>query len=742
MLERWTLFVLRFRHAVLGLWLVVLVAGAWASLRLPEHLSNSFAVPGTDSERAQMILAREFGERTDGAFTVVFRVRRPTDRDTRARVRGLLRGAARTVPTSRVGELRGGSGILYADIATTLRLHDAKRHTAALRRALRVPGAPRAYVTGQPAIQHDLDPVFESDRHRGEALALPVALIVLLAVLGLSFAVAIPFLFAACTITGTLLVVLAVAHVVSVVTYAANLVVLIGLGLAIDYSLLMVHRFREELELCGHEEVDAAAVRTIATAGRTVIFSGLTVALGLGLLLLMPVPFIRSMGIGGVLIPLVSVAAAVTLQPALLGIFGRRGTRAMPAGHALRSRLGLSRLPRDAPPDVDRGVWARLARVIMRRPKLYLAAGTTVLLVAAAPAFVVKLTPGSISGIPQSLESVRGFEILRESVGPGAVTPTTIVVDAGGPGRARTAPVRPAIDRLADELFHDPEVFVVASGRRTRYTEPDGRYSRVVVVGRHEYGDEPTQSFVQRLREELVPAARFPTGARVYAGGAPAQGADFLRRSYEAFTWIVLAMIVLTYLVLIRAFRSLLLPLKAVVLNLLTVAATCGLLVVMFQWGIGADTLGLYERGQVEAWIPIFVFATLFGLSMDYEVFLVTRMRESWDHHHDNARAVAHGLERTGRVITAAALIMVAAFSGFAAGRIAPLQEFGVALAVAVLIDATIVRAILVPSFMAVLGRYNWWLPPGAARLARVPPSPLVEEPGPAAESVPRQPVR
>jgi RND superfamily putative drug exporter len=213
----------------------------------------------------------------------------------------------------------------------------------------------------------------------------------------------------------------------------------------------------------------------------------------------------------------------------------------------------------------------------------------------------------------------------------------------------------------------------------------------------------------------------------VVAGGAPPQGVDYLSTSYGAFPWLVLGVLVLTYLVLLRAFRSLVLPLKAVLLNLLSVAAVYGLLVVIFRWGAGAH-LGLYKVDQIEGWIPIFLFAVLFGLSMDYEVFLVSRMRESWDHVHDNKRAVAHGLERTGRIITAAALIMVAAFSGFVAGRIAGLQEFGLGLALAVLIDATIVRMILVPSLMAVIDRYNWWLPPRIARLARVQASPLVEE--------------
>jgi RND superfamily putative drug exporter len=206
----------------------------------------------------------------------------------------------------------------------------------------------------------------------------------------------------------------------------------------------------------------------------------------------------------------------------------------------------------------------------------------------------------------------------------------------------------------------------------------------------------------------------------MYVGGAPAQGVDFLARVYGMFGWIVLAVLALTYVVLLRAFRSLLLPLKAVLLNVLTVLASYGLLVVIFRFGAGAELLGLYRIEQVEGWIPVFLFAMLFGLSMDYEVFLVTRMRESWDEHHDNQRAVVEGLRRTGRIITAAAAIMVVAFSGFVAGRVAGLQEFGAGLALAVLLDATIVRMLLVPSLMAVLGSWNWWLPKPIARLARI----------------------
>jgi putative drug exporter of the RND superfamily len=702
-LERWTRTVLRFRVAVLALWLAVLVVGVWSTTRLSPLLSNSFAVPGTDSERARKILARNFGERTDGTFTVVFRVRKASDPDEQLRAKQRLAEVARLVPTGDPDVVRPGAGVVFADLDTNLDLRHAKQFTETIRETLATQRGPPAFVTGQPAIQHDLDSIFGADLRRGEAFALPVALLVLLAVFGLSLAAAIPFAFAACTITGTLAAVYVIAHALSMVTYVTNLVELIGLGLAIDYSLLVVHRFRDEL--AGDRPVDEAIVRTVATAGRAIVFSGLAVAVGLGLLLFVPVPFIRSMGVAGLLLPLVSIVACLTLQPALLSVLGRRSVR------HLRIRR------RDA--EKSR-FWSGLARMVLRRPVAVLVGSTTLLVLAAVPTAFLHLTPGSITGIPRSLESVRGFELLRDRVGPGVVTPTHIVLDAGAAGRGRTPTMRAAVDRLGDELALDPEAYVIASGSSPPYVDRTGRYARVIVVGRHEYGEPETRRFVNRLRSRIVPAAKIPAGVGVYAGGAPAQGADFLTRSYDVFPWIVAAVLLLTFLILMRAFRSLVLPLKAVVVNVLSAAAVYGLMVVVFRWGLGADLFGLPQRSELEGWIPIFLFAVLFGLSMDYEVFLVSRMRETWDETHDNARAVAHGLERTGGIITAAALIMCAAFLGFAAGRVVALQEFGVGLALAVLIDATVVRALLVPSAMALLGRRNWWLPAGAARLLRI----------------------
>jgi putative drug exporter of the RND superfamily len=442
------------------------------------------------------------------------------------------------------------------------------------------------------------------------------------------------------------------------------------------------------------------------------------------------VPFMRSVGVGGFLIPLASIAAAVTLQPALLSVYGRRGVARVHVADWLR-RQGVP-VPRFAGPDVEHGFWARLARWIMARPLVVLGAGATLLLAAAVPIYALELTPGTAQGIPQYPQSVRGLNVLRESVGPGALSPSTVLVDAGPCDSVRSPELQAAIGRLQQRLEADPEVAYVQSGTGGRYVDPSGRYEQVIVAGRHEYGEQPSQDFADRLRDSVIPAAAFPHGAEVLAGGGPAQGVDFLHQSYRYFPWLVLAVLVLTYLVLLRAFRSVVLPLKAVVLNLLSVAAAYGLLVAVFRWGAGDALAGLYHFEQIEGWIPIFLFAMLFGLSMDYEVFLVSRMRETWDEVHDNVRAVSYGLERTGTIITAAALIMVAAFAGFVAGSLVGLQQFGFGLAVAIFVDATIVRALLVPALMALFGRWNWWLPVRVARLVRVQPSPLLDRPAPA----------
>ncbi len=709
----WTRFVLRHRVLVAAAWVVIFVACGWASSQLGDLLSNRFLLPNTDTERAESILEDGFGQRSAGSFTLVVR----GDGNAQALVPQVELAAARAaakLPTGRLVLTEAlSSDVVSATIVSSLDPADAKGHTDAMRQAIgSIPGA-ETYLTGQAASARDLDPVFSEDLKKGELkIAIPIAIVLLIITFG-TLAFLLPLVFALVTIPTTLGLIWIVANSMELTTYITNFVSLIGLGVAVDYSLLVVYRYREELR-AGREKDDAIE-RTMETAGRAVVFSGTAVAIGLVLLLFMPLPFMRGFGIGGLLIPVVSVVAAVSLLPALLSFVG---------GPLDRVRL----LPKrwlEHRADPERGFWARLARVIMRRPVVFASGATLLLLAMSAPVLALEVGPGSNYGLPKELESVKGLDVLTATLGAGAIAPTNVVVDTGLAGGATEPAIAAAVVKLTKELKDDPQVAAVtyASGD-PQHVDPTGRYLNLVVVGTEDYGTPASLDFVDRLRGELIPAADFPPTATVLAGGGPPGGSDFLDLIYGWFPWLVLAVLAATYVLLMRAFRSLVLPLKAIILNLLSIGAAYGLTVAVFKWGWG-EPFGLISYDQIEGWIPVMVFAMLFGLSMDYEVFLVSRMREEWDNGATNEEAVVAGLTKTGRLVTSAGLIMFAAFMGFAAGSIVGLQQFGFALAAAILIDVTIVRALLVPSAMKLFGTWNWYLPPRVARIVRVEPSPL-----------------
>jgi RND superfamily putative drug exporter len=504
--------------------------------------------------------------------------------------------------------------------------------------------------------------------------------------------------------------------------YVTNIVTLIGFAIAIDYSMLVVFRYREELER--HEDAHAALVETMSTAGRATLFSGLTVAVGLGLLVFMPVPFMRSMGVGGVLVPIVSIIASATFLPALLAVMGRGVNRF----RVIPRRVLERRAAQDAT-----GGWHRFAMAIMRRPFLWGGLAAAVLVALALAATDLHLTAGDNRGIPITTEAARGLKIMESTLGPGALAPQQVVIDTHRPNGVYDPAVVAAQRRLVAQLRRDPEVvprtvlapFLVprAVARKASLVDAAGRVGQIRAAGHSDSGEDPAVALVHRIRDRYVPAARFPVSTDVLLTGAPAFGVDFIDKSYGAFPWLVLAVLVISYLLLLRAFRSLFLPLKAVIMNLLSVSASYGLLTLAFEHGWG-KVLGLQSSPQIEAWIPIFLFAVLFGLSMDYEVFLLSRMREEWDQRHDNEHAVAYGLEHTGRIITACAIIMIAAFSGFTFGSFVGLQEFGLGLSAAILLDATLVRAVLVPAVMKIMGEWNWYLPARVRRVLRVPSVP------------------
>jgi uncharacterized membrane protein YdfJ with MMPL/SSD domain len=717
-MARWVRSVIRHRGAIIAGWLVLLVLGFAATINLGGLLTNRFSVPGSDSERGLDLLKDRLHQRSDGAFTLV--ARGPVDP---AAVEAAARRGARVLPDGRAGApLRAATNVVYVQIETSLENQDAQKKTPAVRNAIgKVPQA-QTYLTGFPALNHDTQPIYNKDLAKGESIAIPVALLVMLFMFGTIGGIVVPFLFAAVTIPTTLGFVWIFAHTMDMAIYVTNIVTLIGFAIAIDYSMLVVFRFREELPL--HERTNDALVKTMETAGRATLFSGLTVAVGLALLVFMPLPFMRSMGVGGLLVPLVSIAASATLLPAFLSVMGTRVNR----WRVIPRRILERRASKE-----ETGFWHRLATAIMRRPVLWggLAAGLMIAL--ALQATQLHLTGGDNRGIPITTEAARGLKVLENTLGPGALAPQQIVVDTGRPGGAYAPGVVAAQRRLVAALGRDREVerstilapafLSRAQARRADLVDRTGQILQVRAAGRSDSGESPAVDLVHRIRDDYIPAARFPASADVLLTGAPAFGVDFIDKAYGAFPWLIVAVLILSYLLLMRAFRSVVLPAKAVVMNLLSVSATYGVLTLAFQHGWG-DPFGLQSSPQIEAWIPIFLFAILFGLSMDYEVFLLSRMREEWDLTHDNEHAVAYGLEHTGRIITAAAIIMIAAFSGFTFGSFVGLQEFGLGLSAAILLDATVVRAVLVPAVMKLLGDWNWYLPVRLQRVLRVRPGP------------------
>jgi len=717
--ERFTRTMIRYRWAVLAVWLVLLVVSVMAMSGLSALLTNRFTLPGTDTDRTEKILEQHFGQKTTGSFSLV--VQGPPGSAERLvpLVRERAAKAAAELPTGKLAGVQVVSGsVVSATIVSNLEPADAKGYTDDMRAAAgKIPGA-QVYVSGQAAIEHDLDPVFAHDLKVGELyIAIPIAVLILAFVFGTT-AFVLPLLFAGFAIPTTLSIIWIFAHFMELTTYLQNLVMLIGLGIAIDYSLLVVYRYREEL--LGGKSKEDALVRTMQTAGRAVVFSGSAVGIGLALMLFMPLPFMRGFGIGGFAIPIVSVLCALTLLPVLLYFLGAKLDRVRLVPKRVLARR-----------DAEYNFWMRLAHAIQRRPAVFAAGTVVVLLALASPVFAFELGPGSNKGIPQNLEGVQGLNVISGALGEGALAPTVIAGDTGRPRGAEAPAVRAAIDELIGGLRKDPEVARATFDESRQYVDPTGRYFQIEVVGKSEYGSPPALDFVHRLRDRIIPAAGFPEGVQVYAGGGPPSGVDFLELTYGAFPWLVLGVLLLTYILLLRAFRSMVLPLKAIILNLLSIGAAYGVLVMFFKWG-GADAVGLISFDQIEGWIPVFIFAMVFGLSMDYEVFLVSRMREEWDAGRPNAEAVALGLAKTGRIVTAAGLVMFAAFMGFVAGSIVGLQQFGFGLAVAILLDVTIVRALLVPSAMELFGRWNWWLPENVARVFRVKPSPLASKSRPA----------
>lgn len=546
-------------------------------------------------------------------------------------------------------------------------------------------------VTGGASIQNEFNEIGERDLRTGETFGVGVALIILVLVFGAVVAAGIPLALALVSITVALAMAAVTSQVIELSSFITNMVTMIGLAMGIDYSLFIVSRFREERSL-GRPKLDAVA-RTGGTAGRSVLFSGGAVVLALAGLLLVPSSIFHSMALGAMFAVVGAVLAALTLLPAVLGLIGDRvdSLRVPFLGRAHR-RGGL-----------NQGFWHWASHAVMRRPVVSLVVASVLLLGAASFYFQLDMGAGGADTMPPDAESGRAYLILANEFPSSLLNTVSVAVD----GPAADPSVLAALERLEASIQQEPAF----EGAVSTQVAPSGDLTLVQFPQAADLSFEEARAAVERLRADYVPAAFAGVDAEVLVTGQTAGITDYLV-TIDAYTpWVFLFVLSLSFVFLMAVFRSILVPLKAILMNLLSVGAAYGLLVMVFQKGWGAELLGLQQVEYIEAWIPLFLFAILFGTSMDYHVFLLSRIREHFDEGYSNTDSVAFGLGSTARIITGAAVIMVAVFGGFAAGSLVMFQQLGFGLAVAVFLDATIVRTVLVPAAMRLLGNANWWLP-------------------------------
>jgi RND superfamily putative drug exporter len=695
LLLRPTRFALRHRRLVVLFWLLVTAAGIVSAGPAFRAFSDQYSVPGREGYETNDAITRTFGNGGNGApFVAVVTLPSTARADSAAVQRSLQRVEARierAVPHVRVASYAstGDRAFVSRDGRTTFLLAyaqpkrfgenpEALKATRAALHGITVAGAP-VRVTGYEALN-------SSSGSKGglgilaEALLGGLGALVVLAFVFASLLAFVPLLVALISIMTSVLLVWALTAVTPVSGIVGFLIALVGLGVAVDYSLLIVVRWREE-RAHGHEG-EEAVVRAMATAGRAVVFSGTTVAVGLLALITLPVPFLRSVGYGGMLIPLISVAVALTLLPVVLATVG--------------PRLDWPHLRTD---DRASRSWTRWATLVVRHRLA--AAGAAVAVLAALLVAATSLHLGAANGNPDTLsragDARLGLNALeRSGIGKGVLSPTELVV--------RTDDAAELAQRLARV---DGVVGATAPAGDAWHRGGDA----VVDVFAH----DDSSATVDRVRDAahtLAPSAR--------VGGIVAQNDDFIAAVYGNFPLMITLIALLTFVLLARAFRSLLLPLKAVALNVASVAAAWGVVALVWQKGYGSDELwGIPAAGSIPSWLPLMVFAFLFGLSMDYEVFILARMREEYDRTGSTEVAVVEGIGRTGRLVTSAALIL---FLGFVAMATAPgtqVKMIATGLGAGILLDATIVRALLVPAAVSVFGRWNWWFPRPLARILR-----------------------
>jgi RND superfamily putative drug exporter len=703
---RFTELVVRRRRLVALLWLLALLLGGFASSVLSSHLSQSFEIPGTPSYIADSAITARYG--STEALVPVIRLPAGTAAS-QPRVRADLRAGFAAVASLGHGPVpgrvvsyatAGDPGFVSADGRTTFGLYFAPTANpqqvttvplAAIRTTLLrfLPPGSRVQVTGIAPLTNAGGST-TGPSVLDEILIGALGALAILAFVFASLLAVVPLLIAAASVTTAFLAILGLTYLMDVNFVVQFLVGLIGLGVAIDYSLLLITRWREEV---AHGRDNETAIRTaMSTAGRAIMFSGVTVALGLLALIALPIPFIRSIGIGGMLIPLISVAVTLTLVPAILAGIG--------------PRLEWPRLRQEAKP--SRG-WTAWGAAIVRQRWLAAAAGLAVLVVLGIAALGMNVGDASVNSLSQQGAAREGVVMLEQAGIPvGVLSPIDVLLTSAA-----------SSDRVVTALARVPGVRAAVAPAQAPWRRGGTQLAEALPIAD---GAGPAgQATATAVRQQLASERPQPL-----VGGPSADLVDQIHSLYGDFPWVLAGLALITFVLLARAFRSLLLPLKAIALNLLSVGAVYGVLVLVWQDGHGAQTIwGLPATGAITAWIPLFVFAFVYGLSMDYEVFILARMREEYDATGDTNQAVVTGIGRTGRLVTSAALILFLAMAALASAPFTFLKIFATGVGAGILLDATVVRSLLVPAIVSLLGRWNWWLPAWAATLLRVPPSPL-----------------
>ena len=713
--------VLRRRRAIVFLWLALTLIGAYSANAVSKRWLEQFSIPGYSAYEANQRTLKVFGTGENAPLVVVFH----SDGDVTkvSAIKGAIAAAVNQNPGSRVSSYfsTGNNAYVSKDRHTTFaELYPPgnqgfngnvkiKQARAALKKA--TPPSVTSYLTGRDALQE----ASSGGDNNGPSVLLEAvigglgALVILLFVFGTVPAVLIPIGIAISSILNTFTLIYLLTYITSVSLIVQFLVALVGLGVAIDYSLLMIFRFREEL--ANGEDTETALIETMRHAGRSVIVSGSTVAIGLLSMVILPIPVIRSIGIGGMLIPAVSVLTSITLLPALLAMLGPRINRLRVMPRRIVERQ-----------DPTTGFWHRWAMIVVRRPIPVAIVGIAIVAILLVPGLQINPAEAQLKDYPGNGDAINGRAALaRAGISPGVMKPYVVLIE----GAPKAAPL------VADQLRMEPGVAGAVAPQAWRKRSA----ALVEVFPKSDSASSSSSHLISRLQHEDLPSleSRFavpdsatPSPVQLTLGGVSPEDRDFVHAVYGKFPYVLAFVILLTFVLLMRAFRSILLPLKAVVLNLVSLGAAYGIIVFIFQWGHGSDAIwGVPATGAIISWIPLMIFAFLYGLSMDYEVFMLTRMREEYDEAGDTGTAVELGLARTGKLVTSAALVLMFAFFVLSSSPGVDIKQFGIGLAAGIIFDATVIRTLLVPSLVRLFGRWNWWLPHPVARVLRVPAAPL-----------------